>query len=166
MVSLLKLTKIVGGISGGALALLVFKEGDGLGNFGTCFIRPQNMGEVEFTVFRAFSMELLLTCFLSLAYFGSLFKAKHLAHETNQQQITILLSGITIGCTMIGLSIASSITGGCLNPARALGTGVVSSKWSPNSWIYYVAPFIGALIGGIIFEFILTEPRESYIRLK
>lgn len=109
-------------------------------------------------------MELLLSCFLAMVYYGSLFKTKHLQHESNQK-VSILMSGITIGCSMVGLSVASSVTGGCLNPARAIGSAIVSSKWDSNSWIFYIAPFIGSFIGGIIFEFILTEPRESYIRL-
>lgn len=42
--------------------------------------------------------------------------------------------------------------GAAMNPARAFGPALVGWRWS-NHWIYWVGPFVGAAIAGVIYEF-------------
>ncbi|EYU22320.1 hypothetical protein ABFS82_09G000500 [Erythranthe guttata] len=42
--------------------------------------------------------------------------------------------------------------GAAMNPARAFGPALVGWRWK-NHWIYWLGPFIGAALAGIIYEF-------------
>ncbi|KAI9711280.1 MAG: hypothetical protein M1820_002267 [Bogoriella megaspora] len=45
-------------------------------------------------------------------------------------------------------------TGGSGNPARSFGPCVVTNRWDKEHWIYWVGPFIGALIAVGFYKFI------------
>lgn len=45
-------------------------------------------------------------------------------------------------------------TGGSLNPARSFGPCVVTWKWNPTHWIYWVGPLIGSLMAVMFYKFI------------
>ncbi|XP_009625471.1 putative aquaporin TIP3-2 [Nicotiana tabacum] len=46
--------------------------------------------------------------------------------------------------------------GASMNPARAFGPALVGWRWR-NHWIYWLGPFIGAAIAGLIYEFGLIQ---------
>ncbi|XP_002937066.2 aquaporin-8 [Xenopus tropicalis] len=48
-----------------------------------------------------------------------------------------------------------SISGSCLNPARALGPAVVANYWDYH-WVYWVGPLAGALLVSLLYRFILA----------
>ncbi|CAN4099229.1 unnamed protein product [Withania somnifera] len=50
--------------------------------------------------------------------------------------------------------------GASMNPARAFGPALIGWRWR-NHWIYWVGPFIGAAIAGLIYEFGLIESYEA-----
>jgi aquaporin Z len=66
-------------------------------------------------------------------------------------------AGIAVGgyVAMAGLW-ASTFTGASMNPARSLGPDLVRGEFS-TTWIYLMAPLIGAAIG-VGFEWILKGP--------
>jgi aquaporin related protein len=45
-------------------------------------------------------------------------------------------------------------TGGSLNPARSLGPAVASTKFPHYHWIYWVGPFLGALVASGYYRFV------------
>ncbi|KAG6401945.1 hypothetical protein SASPL_138813 [Salvia splendens] len=47
--------------------------------------------------------------------------------------------------------------GAAMNPARAFGPALVGWRWSYH-WIYWLGPFVGAALAGIIYEFGLIQP--------
>ncbi|KAK2989515.1 hypothetical protein RJ640_005407 [Escallonia rubra] len=47
--------------------------------------------------------------------------------------------------------------GASMNPARAFGPALVGWRWR-NHWIYWLGPFIGAALAGIIYEFGVIQP--------
>ncbi|KAE8226407.1 hypothetical protein CF319_g999 [Tilletia indica] len=57
----------------------------------------------------------------------------------------------------IGLSLflaemwATGLTGGSLNPARSLGPDVIASTFDGTAWIYYAAPYSGAVIAFVFY---------------
>jgi MIP family channel proteins len=73
-------------------------------------------------------------------------------------------AGTAIGFTLtVGILIAGPITGGALNPARALGPMIVSGKFT-DFWAYIVGPIVGAIIASTVYKFILVggeEPSEA-----
>ncbi len=62
--------------------------------------------------------------------------------------------GLAIGGTLLMIQILiGQVTGASVNPARSLGPALAS--WSfADLWIYLTAPFIGAVIGAVGYEFI------------
>lgn len=63
-------------------------------------------------------------------------------------------TGLAIGGTLLVIQVAAGeVSGGSVNPARSLGPAIVSGTFG-DLWIYLIAPFIGAIIGAIAYEFI------------
>ncbi|KAL2461822.1 putative aquaporin TIP3-2 [Abeliophyllum distichum] len=42
--------------------------------------------------------------------------------------------------------------GASMNPARAFGPALVGWRWK-NHWIYWLGPFLGAAVAGVVYEF-------------
>jgi len=66
---------------------------------------------------------------------------------------------LAIGLT-VGLSHLLSIgfTGAGLNPARTLGPAILTGKFD-NIWVYFVGPFLGACIAGILYTVLFKAKR-------
>ncbi|KAJ0969968.1 hypothetical protein J5N97_022845 [Dioscorea zingiberensis] len=71
---------------------------------------------------------------------------------------------VTIAPLAIGFILGANILAGgpfdgaAMNPARAFGPALVGWRWR-HHWIYWVGPFIGAGIAGVIYEFVVI-PQE------
>ncbi len=71
-----------------------------------------------------------------------------------EKRVPAAAIGIAIGATLLAIQLlAGQITSGAVNPARALGPALASWTFS-DLWIYLTAPFIGAVIGAVGYEFI------------
>ncbi|XP_019195802.1 PREDICTED: probable aquaporin TIP3-2 [Ipomoea nil] len=53
--------------------------------------------------------------------------------------------------------VGAPFTGASMNPARAFGPALVGWRWRYH-WIYWVGPFIGAGLAGLIYEFGILPP--------
>jgi len=58
-------------------------------------------------------------------------------------------------------------TGCGINPARSLGPMIVGSiagisgqVWIRGAWVFYVAPFVGALLAAATYKFVMATPEE------
>jgi aquaporin Z len=52
------------------------------------------------------------------------------------------------------------VTNTSVNPARSTGPALVIGGWATQQlWLFWVAPILGAVIGGLIH--LLLEPRDS-----
>jgi MIP family channel proteins len=73
-------------------------------------------------------------------------------------------SGTAIGFTLtVGILIAGPITGGALNPARALGPMIVDGVYK-DFWAYIAGPVIGAALAAVLYSKLLvgaSEPSEA-----
>jgi glycerol uptake facilitator-like aquaporin len=154
------IVQLLGSISGGAFSLLGLPHGRYIefGSMGACYIRnPILKPPVEIGMGRAFTFELCLSFILILVYYGTLFKPKHLLKENVENHRQHLTAAFPIGAAIITCVLTGSATGGCVNPARQFGTELLAWSWNTTSWVFYITPFIGSILGGLIFEFILTE---------
>lgn len=61
---------------------------------------------------------------------------------------------IGLGLTLIHL-ISIPVTNTSVNPARSLGVAVYVGDWAlAQLWLFWVAPFIGAVMGALVYRFI------------
>ena len=68
------------------------------------------------------------------------------------------ISGLAIGFTIaFGVLMAYGLTGGAMNPARALGPQLVGNHWS-HWWVWYIGPFAGAVIAASVYELLYLRP--------
>ncbi|CAD6505135.1 BgTH12-00630 [Blumeria graminis f. sp. triticale] len=73
----------------------------------------------------------------------------------NEKHRATFLAPIGIGLALfIAQLVGVFYTGGSLNPARSLGPCVVTGTFESEHWIYWVGPFMGALIAVAFYKFI------------
>lgn len=70
--------------------------------------------------------------------------------------IAPLAIGFIVGANIL---VGGPFDGASMNPARAFGPALVGWRWR-NHWIYWLGPFIGAGLAGLIYEYLVipTEP--------
>jgi len=68
---------------------------------------------------------------------------------------------IGLGLTLIHL-ISIPVTNTSVNPARSTGPALFVGGWALSQlWLFWVAPIIGAIIGGLISNFFFAAPQPS-----
>ena len=75
------------------------------------------------------------------------------------------LAGFAVGATvMLNILIAGPATGGSMNPVRTLGPAIAANNYK-GIWIYFTAPFLGALCGAGVYSAIkLPEEDEDALK--
>ncbi|RZC75151.1 hypothetical protein C5167_050633 [Papaver somniferum] len=73
--------------------------------------------------------------------------------------IAPLAIGFIVGANILA---GAPFAGASMNPARAFGPALVGWRWR-HHWIYWLGPFIGAGLAGLIYEYVIipaeTTPR-------
>ncbi|CAG5116126.1 unnamed protein product [Candidula unifasciata] len=59
-------------------------------------------------------------------------------------------------CVTAQITWMGSLTGGSLNPARALGPTIFAGKWD-NHWVYWTGPIAGGILAAVMYERIFAE---------
>ncbi|MEE6506781.1 hypothetical protein FKM82_007852 [Ascaphus truei] len=133
--------QLSGGILGALLAKGLADEASFVNRTGAaCMVDSGS------SVVRAVGVEMSLTCLLILTVLmGAL-----------GDRSKTPLAPFSIAFTLVaGILAGGSISGSCLNPARALGPAVVSYYWDDH-WVYWVGPASGAVMMSIIYRFLLA----------
>jgi aquaporin Z len=64
---------------------------------------------------------------------------------------------IGLGLTLIHL-ISIPVTNTSVNPARSTGVALYAGGWAISQlWLFWVAPIIGAVLGGLVYRFIGSD---------
>jgi len=67
------------------------------------------------------------------------------------------LAPIAVGAALaVGVFIAGPVTGGAVNPARALGPALVAGQFS-GLWIYIVGPLVGGILAALVYDRFLAK---------
>lgn len=137
----------------GALSCINGGVGDGsAGSFATNFYESAVYFGKSYTMQAAFLTEFLLTCFFLIIIMGATDKF------ANGKFAGI---AIGLGLTLIHL-ISIPITNTSVNPARSLSQAVfVGGQAISQLWLFWVAPILGAIVGGLIYKFLLQRTDEE-----
>lgn len=146
------ISQILGAIAG-ALVLYLILQGkadfDGVGGFAANGYGDHSPGGYSLTA--AFIAEFLLTFFFLFLILGSTY--------TKAPQG---FAGIAIGLALTLIHLISiPITNTSVNPARSLSQAIFAEGgWALGQvWLFFVAPILGAIAAGILYEFLSPENR-------
>lgn len=126
--------------------------GDGAGAFATNFYDSAVYFGKSYSMGQAFLTEFLLTMFFLIIIMGATDKF------ANGKFAGI---AIGLGLTLIHL-ISIPITNTSVNPARSLSQAVfVGGDALGQLWLFWVAPILGAVVGGLIYKNLLQRDGET-----
>ena len=141
-------SQIVGAITAAFAHMVILPEAGAKVNFGT------QGGPSEFLNFSAASglgVEIILTFFLVTTIFMAAVHRKAAAG----------MAGLAIGGMIFLIHLVGvPLTGASVNPARTLGPAIVSGYWDFH-WIYWVGPIVGAVIAGLIMQYVYVKKAEK-----
>ena len=139
------LAQCVGAIAAAA-ALFTINGGAGdssAGAFATNFYESAvNFGK-SYSMLQAFLTEFLLTMFFLIIILGATDK---------------FANGKFAGIAILIHLISIPITNTSVNPARSLSQAVfVGGQAISQLWLFWVAPILGAVVGGLVYKFLLQK---------
>lgn len=123
--------------------------GDGSpGSFATNFYDSAVYFGKSYTLMQAFLAEFLLTMFFLIIIMGA-----------TDRYANGKFAGIAIGLALTLIHLISiPITNTSVNPARSLSQAVfVGGGALAQLWLFWVAPIGGAVVGGLIYKFLLQR---------
>ncbi len=104
-----------------------------------------------YTQTEALLLEAILTFFLVLAVFGTAVDAR-----------APRIGGFGIGLTVfVDILAGGNISGGVMNPARALTPSIVSGFWNGDWWIYWVGPIVGGILAALLYSTIFLPKGDE-----
>jgi aquaporin Z len=130
----------------GAAILMVIAGGTahGLGQNGW---GPGYLG--EYPLVAAATFEVVMTALFTAVILGA-----------TGPKANAAFAGLAIGITLAAIHIVGiQVTGVSVNPARSFGPAIlVGGQALAQLWLFFVAPAVGAVIGGGLFRLKLLEP--------
>ena len=143
------LAQCIVAIAAAALFTINGGAGDGsAGAFSTNFYESAVYFGKSYSMMQAFLTEFLLTMFFLIIILGATDKF------ANGKFAGI---AIGLGLTLIHL-ISIPITNTSVNPARSLSQAVfVGGQAISQLWLFWVAPILGAVVGGLVYKFLLQK---------
>ena len=141
------ISQLLGSAVAGLLLLMIFMSLSAQAEFPRAVIYGF---PTQVPVVAGLAIEAVLTFFLVLTFFGTVV----------DQRAQKGFYGIAIGLVLtFGILFAGPITGGAMNPARAFGPALASGVFD-TQYIYWVGPIIGALLAGLLYEYVLLEKKK------
>ena len=140
--------QVVGGLLGAAVLYVIAsgKPGFELGGFAA-----NGFGEHSpdgYSMVAALVAEVVLTMFFLLIIMGA---------TDSRAPAGFAPIAIGLGLTLIHL-IGIPVTNLSVNPARSTGPAVFVGGWAlAQLWVFWVAPIIGGVLGGVLYKSLLAE---------
>jgi len=145
--------QIVGGITGAAFTYVLTPDNrrGALGNLPLA---------EELTQVQGFFVEMLMTMLLVFTVLAS-------TSSDNGRKDFGYSNGLAIGISIVvSHLVAIPYTGSGINPARAFGPAAVLGKFQDYHWIYWIGPYVGAIIASLLYRFLFgveLENKESLV---
>lgn len=124
---------------------------EGPGAFATNFYEMAGYHGRSYSMAAAFLAEFLLTAFFLIIIMGA-----------TDKYANGKFAGIAIGLALTLIHLISiPITNTSVNPARSLSQAVfVGGNAMSQLWLFWVAPILGGVVGGLIYKFLLQRDSE------
>ncbi len=141
--------QFAGGIAGALVLKAVLPVATDLGVTVLQTMTNSEGTAVPITVVQGLIVEIVLTFFLVNTIFNTAVSRK----AGN-------FAGLAIGLTLVlAILMGGPLTRASLNPARTLGPAIASGTYT-HIWLYFVGPFIGAVLAALLYIGVLKE-KES-----
>ncbi|MGA3158047.1 MAG: aquaporin Z [Steroidobacteraceae bacterium] len=103
----------------------------------------------SYSLAACFLTEVVMSCFFLLVILGA-----------TSKRAPVGFAPLAIGLTLTLIHLVSiPVTNTSVNPARSTGPAFVIGGWAVHQlWLFWVAPILGAVIGGLLHK--LIEPRD------
>ncbi len=124
---------------------------EGVGAFATNFYEMEGYVGKSFSMGSAFLAEFLLTAFFLIVILGA-----------TDKWANGKFAGIAIGLALTLIHLISiPITNTSVNPARSTSQALfVQGEAMSQLWLFWAAPIAGAIVGGLIYRFLLEKKAE------
>ena len=143
--------QVIGGIAAAALLYFIASGAPGFdlaGGFASNGYGEHSPG--KYGLGSAFTMEVVMTAVFLFIIMGS-------THGKAPAGFAPLAIGL--GLCLIHL-VSIPVTNTSVNPARSTGPALFVGGWAIQQlWLFWVAPLIGGVLGGVIYRWISDEPR-------
>ena len=146
------MAQLLGAVTGAGILFLIAsgKPGFEIGNFAANGYGPHSPD--GYGMASAFLTELFMTFFFLFIIFGA-------THEKAPKGFAGLTIGL--GLTMIHL-ISIPVTNTSVNPARSTSQALFAEgTWAiPQLWLFWIAPILGAVLAGVVYQYISSSEPE------
>lgn len=101
-----------------------------------------------YSLLSAFVIEVVLTCVFLIVIMGS-----------TDKRAPVGFAPIAIGLSLTLIHLISiPVTNTSVNPARSTGVAIFAGGWAIEQlWLFWLAPIIGGIIGGMLYNFLFKE---------
>jgi aquaporin Z len=141
--------QVLGAITGAAfLYVVVTGNGSQIGDFAANGYRAHSPG--KYGIKAAVVTEFVMTAMFLFIILGA--TAKRAANG---------FAGITIGLALTLIHLISiPVTNTSVNPARSISQAVFIGGWAIEQlWLFILVPIAGAAVAGLLYKYLLDEPR-------
>ena len=142
--------QLIGAIAAAASLKAILPDLGAKVNFGTQG-GPSEL--LNHSAMSGLAVEIILTFFLVTVIFMT---AVHKKAPAGMYGLAI--GGMIFLIHLVGVP----LTGASVNPARTFGPALISGYWDFH-WIYWVGPIIGAVIAGLIMNYIFVNKAEKEV---
>jgi aquaporin Z len=146
--------QVIGGIAGGAVLYLIASGQPGF-DAATSGFASNGYGEHSpggFSIGAAALTEVVLTAFFLIVI-----------HGATDKRAPAGFAPLAIGlCLTLIHLISIPVTNTSVNPARSTGVALFQNGWALQQlWLFWLAPMVGAVFGGLIYRTLLERPPEA-----
>ncbi len=155
--------QLLGALLAGLFLRILFYKDVATSYLGTPHLRafaPEGLGHVDLrSIISGVGMELFFTCLVAFAFYATMLDRR-----------SPPLGGLIVGLAQAAVVLFGfRLTGGAANPARWFGPvvwelttpGVSAANALSDHTVYWVGPIVGALLGGLLYVFVLQPPEEE-----
>jgi aquaporin Z len=90
-------------------------------------------------------------------------KILHIIMGATDKKAPAGFAPIAIGLALTLIHLVSiPVTNTSVNPARSTGQALFVGDWALEQlWLFWVAPIVGGIIGGVIYRYVLADPADA-----